>query len=214
MSRHFNINRITSCSLLILLLVVLNYAVLRANAESTSVFLDPPSQTISAIGDSFTVNVSIADVNNLYGYEFQLYYSSAVMNGTPPPVEGPFLNQSGSQSFFSTTSFTDNYNSTFGIVWIDCTLEYPTMTGVSGSGVLATIKFKSLALGNSVTLYLADVKLSDPNANSIPCQVSDGTVTMVPEFTSLFAISALIIVSLFVVLVVKRTKSKTPYPSH
>jgi len=210
MSRRFNVNRITACSLLILLLVVLNYAVLRANAESTSVFLDPPSQTISAIGDSFTVNVSIADVNNLYGYEFQLYYSSAVMNGTPPPVEGPFL-KSGGSTFFYPTDFTDNYNSTFGFVWIDCNLE-GQVAGVNGSGVLVTIEFKSLALG-TVSLHLADVKLSDPNANSISCQVSDGTVAVVPEFTSLFAISALITVSLFVVLVVKRTKSKTP-PNH
>jgi len=211
MSRHFKVSRVTTCSLLILL-VMLNCALLRANAESTTVFLDPPNQTISAIGDSFTVNVSIAGVNNLYGYEFQLFYSSAVMNGTPPAIEGPFL-KSGGSTYFSTTNFTDNYNATFGIVWIDCLLT-GQVPGVDGGGVLVTIKFKSLALGNTVSMYLADVKLSDPNANPIPCQISDGTVTIVPEFTSLFAMSALITVSLFVVLVVKRKKSNTPYPNH
>jgi hypothetical protein len=174
------------------------------DAGSTRVFLDPPTQTVGSIGDSFIANVSVADVFNLYGYEFKLYYNSTVMNGTQV-VEGSFLKSQG-QTFFSVVNFTDHYDSTHGVVAVACTLL--GMSSVSGSGVLATIKFKSLAVAESTPLHLADVELGDRNLSPIPHEDVDGTVTVIPEFTSLVAFSTLIIASLFGVLVRKRARAK------
>jgi hypothetical protein len=175
-------------------------------AESTRIFLDPASQTVAAVGDIYTVNVSISDVSNLYGYELKLYYNSTLMNGTQA-IEGPFL-KSGGQTFFYTVNFTDNYNSTHGLLYIVCTLT-GNLSGVSGSGVLATVKFEALALGNSSLLHLADVKASDPNSSSISHEDSDGSVTVLPEFTSLFATLTLIIASVFAILLEKRAMHKS-----
>jgi hypothetical protein len=176
-------------------------------AESTRIFLDPASQTVAAVGDIYTVNVSISDVSNLYGYELKLYYNSTLMNGTQA-IEGPFLKSGGGQTFFYTVNFTDNYNSTHGLLYIACTLT-ENLSGVSGNGVLATIKFESLALGNSSLLHLADVKASDPNASSISHEDSDGIITVLPEFTSLLAALTLIIASVFAILLEKRTMHKS-----
>lgn len=191
-------------SALIVLLIMPLSAVIKANAGSATVFIDPTSQQVRTIGDSFTVNVSIADVSNLYGYQFELYYDSVVMNESQV-TEGSFI--SGSNALFGASSYP--YNSTYDFLFIYCTLEAPVSSGVSGGGVLATIKFKSLASGNSVPLHLTDVELSDPNSSPISYESSDGAVTVVPEFTSLFAVLTLLIASLFGIFVGKRAMRKS-----
>jgi hypothetical protein len=180
---------------------------IEARAAFPQVFVYPSSQRVDAVGDVFTANVCISDVFNLYAYEFKLYYNSAVLNGTSA-VPGPFLEESGETTFFWTVNFTDHYNSTHGIVWIDSTLT-GNVLGVDGNGVLTTIKFNATAAGNSVPLYLTDVKLSDPEANIIPYVSSDGTVTVLPEFTSATALLTLILISFPIFLRVRKTR-KTP----
>lgn len=189
-------------SMLIIFLLMPMGIIRIGDAASASLFLEPSSQTVGAIGDYFTVNVSIDGVSNLYGYQLNLFYNSTLLNGTGVS-EGPFLNESGgNQPFFELVSFTDNYNSTYGIVSVACTLQ-GNAPGVTGGGVLLTVQFKSLSQGNSVPLYLADVKLSDPNASPISYYLSGGTVTVIPEFTSSIAVLTLIAASIFAILVGK-----------
>jgi hypothetical protein len=171
------------------------------SASSTRVFIDPPSLTVGAVGDSFIANVSISNVTNLYAYQFELYYNSTVMNGTQV-IEGSFL-ESGGPVYFNVVNFTDHYDSTQGLITVFCTLT-GNVSGVSGWGVLTTIKFKSLALADSAGLHLADVELYDRYLSSIPNEDVDATVTVVPEFTSLVAFLTLIAASLLAVLVRKR----------
>ena len=197
--------KVSMCSAFLVLLVMPLGVVIIVDAGSTCVFLDPPTQTVGAIGDFFTVNVSVADVFDLYGYGFKLYYDSTVMNGTQV-IEGSFL-KSGGRTFFRIMNFTDHYDSTHGVVWIVCSL-LGNVSGVSGSGVLATIKLKSLAAGDSVPLHLVDVELFDSSGSPIPHEVLDGTVSVIPEFTSMFVFLTLIIASLFGILVGKRALAK------
>lgn len=50
-------------------------------------YVDPPSQTVSA---SFSIDINVTDVADLYGWEFRLNYSKSIL--TPTGVtEGPFL---------------------------------------------------------------------------------------------------------------------------
>ncbi|GEM_PF-2626585 len=202
MTRSINIRKFLAYSVIVVLLT-LSMCNVSSDAASASLSLEPSSQTVGAVGVIFTVNVSIADVSNLYAYSLKLYYNSTLMNGTEV-AEGPFLKSGGVQTFFNIANFTDHYNSTLGIVSIYSLLMGGAL-GVNGSGVLITVQFKSLAPGNSVPLHLEDVNLSDPNSNSIPYTIpSDGTVTVVPEFTSLVAILTFVAISLVVLLVRKR----------
>jgi hypothetical protein len=203
MTRSIDIRKFLAYSAIVVLLTLSMCTVGPSDAASASLSLEPSSQTVGAVGVTFTVNVSIADVSNLYGYSLKLYYNSTLMNGTQV-TEGPFLKSGGVQTFFDIVNFTDHYNSTHGIVSI-----YSLLTGgapgANGGGVLITVQFKSLAPGNSVPLHLADVNLSDPNSNSISYTIpSDGTVTVVPEFTSLVAILTFVAISLLVILIGKR----------
>jgi hypothetical protein len=208
MPQSVKLPKVLTCSALIVLLTVPLGTVIRVDAGSTRVFLDPPNQTVGAIGDFFTINISIADVSNLYGYMLKLYFNSTVMNVTQAPIEGPFTRSSGQTHVFIPLIFTNHYNSTHGEVLVACTMYPPSVSGINGSGVLATIEFKSLVLGDSVPLHLTDVELSDPNSSPIPCEVSDGIVTVVPEFTSTVVVLTLIIASLFGILFRKRAMRK------
>jgi hypothetical protein len=193
--------------LMIALLMTPLGGLVEVKAAFPQVFVDPPHQTINAIGNVFTVNVSISGVVNLYAYEFKLYYNSTALNGTSV-AEGPLLEKSGQTPFFYPVTFSDHYNSTYGVVWIDSTLQ-GNATGVDGDGVLTIIRFNATAIGNSIPLYLRDVKLSDPQANSIPYVSSDGTVTVIPEFTWITALLTLIIVSLPILFITRKMR-KTP----
>jgi hypothetical protein len=160
---------------------------------------------VGTVGDSFAANVSVADVFDLYGYEFKLYYNSTVMNGTQV-IEGSFL-KSDSGTLFKVMNFTDHYDSTHGMVWIVCCLM-GNVSGVSGNGVLATIKFKSVSVGDSVPMHLADVELFDSSDSPIPHEVFDGTVTVIAEFTSMLTFTTLIIAAICSVFVGKRVQAK------
>jgi hypothetical protein len=191
-------------STLTLLWIMPFVAVIRGDPASTLVFVDPSSQTVDAVGDSFIVNVNIAGVSNLYGYELKLYYNSTVVNGTSV-MEGSFLRGGGS-TFWNVVNFTDHYNSTEGVLYFFDLLTM-NVSGVSGGGVLASVEFKSVALGDCV-VHLEGVKLSDPDSSEISHADLDGRVTVVPEFGPMIVFSALIIVSLFGVLVGKRVRTK------
>ncbi len=60
----------------------------------TKMYVDPPSQSVSA---SFTVDVNVTDVVDLYGWEFRLNYSTSILTATSV-TEGPFL-QYGADRF-------------------------------------------------------------------------------------------------------------------
>ena len=201
---QFTLGQVFTYSTVVLLLTIPFHAVIMADAESTGVFLDPPSQTVGAVGDHFTVNVSISDVSNLYGYELKIYYNSTLLNGTRV-TEGSFL-RSGGSTFWDPVNFTDHYNLTEGVLYI-ADLLTANVPGMSGGGVLATIEFKSIALGSCV-LHLEDVKLSDPTPSQISHVDSDGAVTVVPELAPVALFLALIIASLFGILLGRRTVRK------
>jgi hypothetical protein len=129
------------------------------------------------IGVSFTINVTITNVTNLYGWQFTLYYKSSILNATGVN-EGPFLKQDGSQTFFFAPVFTDEYNATHGQIVLTAS-RIAAETGVNGTGTIAAITFKTLAYGNS-PLDLADTKLgeysTEPFGKEISHEAVDGRV--------------------------------------
>jgi len=134
-------------------------------------YVDPPSTTVN-VGNDFSVNVSVANVMDLGGWEFKLYFGNNVLS-VASATEGPFLKQGGSTAFFI-VDFTNNYNATHGRIWLTSVLV-GGVPGVSGNGTLATITFHASTGGNT-TLNLVDTVLGDSHANAIPHTTSDGTV--------------------------------------
>lgn len=162
------------CTALLLILFLSLFFPFRVMASITTLSVQPKITKIWGIDETLNINITITDVNNLYGWEARIYYDPKILNGTNI-VEGPFLKSGGST--YNITSFDDNYNSTHGRAMVAFTL-IGNVSGVSGIGVLATITFKTKGLGVSL-LDFAETRLGDPNSIQIFHNVADGAVQVV-----------------------------------
>ncbi|MEM3731339.1 MAG: cohesin domain-containing protein [Candidatus Bathyarchaeia archaeon] len=147
-----------------------------AQAQNTILYVDPPRVMGLNVGDTFSINITISNVIDLYGWQFKLLYRNNALNASSI-VEGPFLKKDGGSTFFWIADFTDNYNDTHGLIFAACSRS-AMETGVNGDGVLATIVFKVKAL-LSTPLNLLETKLIDsasPFGNRIPHTTVDGEV--------------------------------------
>jgi len=186
-----------------LLTLVLTYLVIiQAEAQQTTVQVIPVSCTVENVGLTFNVNVTIQNVNDLFGYEYKLYYPNSILNGTSV-TQGPFLKTGGIQTFFVIPNFIDHFNTTHGVLNVLCS-RLGNLSGVSGSGTLTTVTFKSTSTNGPKILHLADVKLSDSNLSAISFATFDSEVTVVPEFPVIWILPAFAILTLIAVTLGKK----------
>jgi len=161
-------------SILIIMLMVAVFTPLKnVKANTTIMYVEPQISTVE-IFTTFKINISVSQVVDLAAWEFKLYYLNEYLN-TTQIQEGPFLKTAGQTSFF-VKHFTDNYNSTHGMIWAFCTL-LGQGSGVSGNGTLAIISFKA-KLDGITTIHLAETDMLDSKMppNHIAHTTADGTV--------------------------------------
>jgi hypothetical protein len=140
----------------------------QAMGQTTTLSVEPKGVFGLVPGVPFSVNIVVSDVTDLYAWQFFLYYKSSVLNATSV-VEGGLLKTGGISTYYLSPEFTDNYNATHGRMIVAAT-RTGNVTGVDGSGILATVTFKTVGYGFS-DLYLEDTKLADsakPFGNLIP----------------------------------------------
>ena len=188
-----------------LALVLVGMTLTQVGAEQATVRVVPASYTVPNVGLTFDVNITVESVENLYGYEFKLYYPNDILNGTSV-TQGPFLKTGGVATFFSVFTFKDDYNATHGLVNVVCT-RMGNVSGVNGNGTLATITFTSTSRNSPELLHLDGVKLSDPNPSAIPFTAVDGEVTVIPEFPVALILPLLIGLTLVAITLRERTKN-------
>lgn len=115
-------------------------------------------------GDTFTVNVYIENVTDLYAYQFNLQYNPNVLT-IVSVTKGPFLSQGGA------TFFVKRNQRRYGTILCGETLMGAPF-GVSGSGVLTEVLFRvnkrgkthfdiSYTLNAYIVYYLLDSSQND-----------------------------------------------------
>ncbi|NIO21854.1 MAG: hypothetical protein GTN76_14270 [Candidatus Aenigmarchaeota archaeon] len=151
------------------------------NSASALVELDPASEDLSIFSDMykpFVVNVTISGANNVYAFQFDLSYDPNIfeIESASNISNGTFLNRNGQDS-----DYCINANvSTPGL--IDNFICSRTGSGsVSGSGVLANVKFKLKSLTtfpSTSDLILSNVKISDINSQPLDNSSQNGNATV------------------------------------
>jgi hypothetical protein len=133
--------------------------------------------------------VNIDDVSDLYGYQFSINYDTRYLRAVGV-TEGGFLATGGNT--FGDTGFIDNGAGTISFIFNSLIGPIP---GVSGSGLLANIRFEAIGVGNAA-LSFGDVLFLDSSSNDIALDavsaqlaVVDG-VAEVPEPASILLIGA------------------------
>jgi subtilase family serine protease len=149
--------------------------VLVGRPSGTHVYVSPLFVK-TTVGTVFTVDVKVAYIEDLYGYEFVLYYNRTVLecrNITLPPDH--FLKpQDPTLLLIVKFEFNNQYNATHGRIFVAMALLNPEMPK-SGSGILVTLNFKGISLGES-SLDLADTMFANSNAQLITHIALDGYV--------------------------------------
>jgi hypothetical protein len=124
-------------TLLAILTITLAYLIVSRLASPVTVYVDP-DMIGRAMGQDFSINVTVSSVVDLYGWSFKLRWNSTILE-VVDVTEGTFLRNGGS------TFFDPKINNTAGHIIVVATL-IPNMPGseipgVSGNGTLVTIQF-------------------------------------------------------------------------
>ena len=133
-----------------------------------------PSQLTVFKGETFTVSVTITNVNDLSGWEFKLYWNSTVLSCTNAAIVTPTVWQGNTQD--CGPGLEANYNSTHARFWKGEAANYPAPS-FNGSMTIATLTFQALQPGTT-PLALTDTVLGDSTAQPITCIVSSGAVNV------------------------------------
>jgi len=98
-----------------------------------------------------TIDINATDVDELYGFEFKLYYNARVLTPTSVTL-GPYLNNTALPA--NTTGHSIQIDDRLGVIWITQTITGDSAGGYLNKtngkwGKLATIYFSKDADGNS-----------------------------------------------------------------
>jgi len=188
----------------VLLLILLMAFIHSATASPTVINVDPPYLEVDiTTTPTFTVNINITDVEDpgLYCYELKLYYNNTLLNVTDAEYpSGHFLD--GVAKF----EIPIEINREEGYVLFGVTLIGDEL-GRTGSGLLATVQFNGISLGNTL-LEIKEVILLDPDGNNMEYTGNDGEVDVIPEFTPALIIFIFTTMTLVAIMLRKLTASK------
>ncbi len=204
-----------SLTLIIILLTVSSISAVYA-ADTTVRAAASASQP--KIGDTLTVNITISNVQNLYGVDVSLSWNPDVLNLITAQsmlgVEahsGGVLHESGTDTIMVAQ---DSASQQAGEYTLTAT-SVGSAPAFSGSGTIATVTFNVTAAGSTdltLTSELADHPTSGQSSNLIDhTDTADNVTTVVPEFSSI-AFIALLITAATAALLVSKKRLTTPKP--
>lgn len=128
----------------------------------------------AVVGSTVNVDVSIADIVDLYGYQFTLAFNPALLQAVGNS-DGGFLASGGSNFYDGGT--VDN---ALGTIAFSFNTLLGAVPGVSGSGILAHYSFDVIGAGAAV-LSFSDVAFLDSSFNALALQEDSLTLQAVPE---------------------------------
>ena len=115
-------------------------------ASPATISISPGSVSDVPVGETFTVDVAISDVTNLYGWQFNVTFNPNVLKAEKVG-EGPFL-KSVSDTMMPSPSIYNDYGYVLASALLWTSTGYPPV-GATGSGILANITFTVKAGGSS-----------------------------------------------------------------
>lgn len=128
----------------------------------------------ATLGTDVSVDVRIADIVDLYGYQFTLNYNASLLRAIGV-TEGAFLGSAG-----QTFSYGGDIDNTAGSISFIFNSLIGDIPGASGSGSLAQIRFETIGIGSSA-LSFSDVLFLDSLGADIAVDAGASQVGVVPE---------------------------------
>jgi PKD repeat protein len=167
---------LTACCILSVIAVAL-FSVVPVRAQTTVLGLNPSNYVAHSVGENFTINIVVTDVQNLWSWCVGISWDPTVLSLIGNPLEGPFLKAKGQTLFLPLPAINGT------IKELSSTLL--SFASASGSGVLATLDFNITkeTVESPITLFntslLAPLPATGGTNPSIDHQVENATVTLV-----------------------------------
>jgi hypothetical protein len=120
----------------IFIVVMTTFCTIHANpVEGTYFSVAPPVYVSKVLGETFTIDATVSNVQNLRAFEFKLGYNTTLLQAVNV-VQGTFFPPAPKASIEKL-----EINETIGLIWVRISLSDSEPT-INGSGTLATITFK------------------------------------------------------------------------
>jgi len=156
-----------------------------AQGNGTTIKVEPQTVTKGpepAVGQEFTIDITMYDVADLYGWEVKLFWDNSLLNCTKEvyPILPAGLHWESPNSLLLGPGIEQNFNATHGRWYHGLSalpMAAPFPTSFTGTIKLATLTFEVIyqpPQNGSCILDLFDTKVSDSNAVSIDHEDLDG----------------------------------------
>jgi general secretion pathway protein D len=142
---------------------------LGADAKASPILAITPVTLTTNAGAPFALNIDVIGALDLYGFQFDVAFDPTVLQANDI-LEGGFLVAGG-----STLYVPGAIDNTLGRITFTANTLVGEITGVSGSGTLATIDFVAAALGSSA-ISVTNGLLLDSGLNLLDFNTADGRV--------------------------------------
>ena len=168
-----------------------------AAAQTTTVKAQA-SNTEPAIGSTFTVDITISNVQNLYGVDVTLSWDHTILRVQSATSSLGIESHAGGVLHNPVVIVDDTSSQDTAQYHVAAVSQSPA-AAFSGSGKIATVTFSVLKGGHSaLTLVseLADKPVAGENSNPINHKdVSTSITTLVPEFPTAIALVAFLVLA-------------------
>jgi hypothetical protein len=186
--------------LLLFSMVLLLYVGTAWSKPITVVSIEPAFSTADP-GNIFALDITITSITDLVAFQFDVAYTAAALSALTIE-EGSFL--AGGGEIFFIPGTIDN---TLGLISASAAALIGPVPGVSGTGTLARVQFKSMAKDAAV-VDIPNVLLLDSAGTSIDA-ITRGARVNIPEPSS-GRLMALALAAGVVVVRSRSRKHKTP----
>jgi hypothetical protein len=183
------------------------------NSSDTEVAINPAT-TNAFLGETITINITISNVQNLYGLDVTLFWNPSALTiqnvnlrlGVESHPDG-VLHEAPSGDIFIQENTTDQENGEYRLV---ATSVAPA-TSFSGTGNIAVITFNVTSTGNSELVLITELADYNPSGSNLidHTDVNGSVNSVIPEFPSVITISLMLILVTTVALFSKKLLGKT-----
>ena len=154
----------------------------------TRIYVDPPSYEATAINEEFTIDIILADVADLYGWEVKLFWDNSLLECIAEvyPILPSGLHWESPNSLLLGPGIEQEFNATHGRWYHGLSalpMASPYPTSFTGTIKLGTLTFKVIKAATEQTgdlscaLSLFETKLADSAATPIPHTLEHGFYT-------------------------------------
>jgi hypothetical protein len=132
-----------------------------------------PDAATLAVGSPLLVEVRIEKVADVGSVPFHLLYNEDRLDFEPPATEGTFLSSGGAATTFLVAEPAPGGDIIVGLS------RMGTGAGASGSGLLATFRFRAVQAGR-VPVTFSGASVKDPDAVNLPASFVGASVEIIP----------------------------------